>query len=236
MIKEGKIRTSSSSVGSPILFVPKPSARESRLCVDYRHLNQHTKKDKTPLPITLELQGRINRATHITRIDLKNGFHLIRMALGHEKYSAFHTKFGLYEYMVMPFGLTNAPATFQREINRILRPLLGIELVINTEINIDEDEGMVVVAYIDDISFATKGLLAKNQKDVGKVFDLVLENDMCDKIDKCVFDETSVSFLEFIVAGNTIRMHRVNAKAIVDWPRPKNQNETQQILGLWTFY
>jgi hypothetical protein len=67
-----------------------------------------------------ELSAQVKGATHITKVDLKSGFYLIRMALGHEKYSAFHTKFGLYEYMVMPCGLCIAPATFQREINRIL--------------------------------------------------------------------------------------------------------------------
>jgi len=112
------------------------------------------------------------------------------MALGHEKYTAFRTKFGLFEYLVMPFGLTNAPATFQREVNRILRPVLGIELVINTKIDIEEDGGMVVVAYIDDILIATKGSIHEHRKQVGKVFDLLLENNMCLEIDKCVFDAT----------------------------------------------
>jgi hypothetical protein len=78
------------------------------------------------------------------------------MLLGHEKYTAFRTKFQLFEYTVMPFGLTNALATFQREINRILRPVLGSELVINHTIHIDEDDGMVVVAYLDHIIIATK--------------------------------------------------------------------------------
>jgi len=232
MIKEGKFRPSLSSVGSPILFVPKPNGKGLRLCFDYRHLNQHTKKDKTPLPILSELQGRINGATHITRIDPKAGFHLLTMALEHERYTAFRTKFGFYEYMVMHFGLTNAPATFQREINRILRPLLGIEFVITAKVDIDQDEGMIVVTYIDDILIATKGSLLIHQKQVGKVFDLLLQNEMCVEIDKCLFDQSSVSLLGFIVDGKTIKMDPEKARAIVEWPRPKNQKETQQILGL----
>jgi len=236
MSKEGKIQPSSSPIGSPILFVHKPNGKGLRLCVDYRHLNSHTVKDKTPLPIMDQLKDRIRGPDFITKIDLKAGFHLIRMLLGHEKYMAFRTKFGLYEYMVMPFGLTNAPATFQREINRILRPVLGIELVIKTDIHIDEDEPMVVVAYIDDIIIATKGLLEKHRRQVGKVFDLLLDNEMCVEIDKCVFEQTEAVFLAFIVSGKNIRMDPAKAQDIVDWPRPKNQKEVQQILRLWNFY
>jgi hypothetical protein len=106
------------------------------------------------------------------------------MALGHEKYTAFRTKFGLYEYLVMPFGLCNAPATVQREINRILQPLLGLELVIKTEEHIDEDNGMVVVAYIDDILIATKGSWEKHHKQVSKGFQLLMDNNLCIEIDK----------------------------------------------------
>jgi hypothetical protein len=112
MIKEGKIRPSSCTVGSPYLFVPKPNGRGFRLCIDYQHLNNYTKKDKTPLPILEELSAQVRGATPITKIDLKSGVYLIIMALGHEKYTAFRTKFGLYQYMVMPFGICNALATF----------------------------------------------------------------------------------------------------------------------------
>jgi transposase InsO family protein len=236
MIKEGKIRPSSSMVGSPILFVPKPNGRGLRLCIDYRHLNDFTKKDKTPLPIMEELSARVRNATHITKVDLKSGFYLIPMALGHENYMAFRTKFGLYEYLVMLFGLCNAPATFQREINRILRPLLGLELVIKTDVHIDEDEGMVVVAYIDDILIATKGSLEKHRKQVSKGFQLLMDNHMCIEIDKCIFEATQVPFLGFIVSGTGLTMDPDKAKAIIDWPRPKSRKEVQQLLGLWNFY
>jgi len=175
MMKQGKLRPSSSTVRSPILCVPKPNGKGLRLCIDHRHLNDFTKKDRTPLPIIEELSSRVKGATHRTKVDLKSGFYLIRMALGHEKYTAFHTKFSLYEYMVMPFGLSNAPATCQREINRILRPLLGMELVIKTDVHIDKDDGMVVVAYIDDTLIATKGSLETHHKQVSKVFQLLMD-------------------------------------------------------------
>jgi len=160
----------------------------------------------------------------------------MRIALGHEKYTAFRTKFGLFEYLGMPFGLTNAPATFQREVNRILRPVLGLELVINRRIDINKDGGMVVVAYIDDILIATKGSIEKHRKQVGKVFNLVLENKMCLEIDKCVFDAKDVSYLGIIVNIRELKMDPEKAKNIVDWPRPTNQKEVQQILGLWNLY
>jgi len=218
------------------LFVPKPNGKGLRLCIDYRHRNDYTKKDKTPLPIMEELSSGVRGATHITKIDLKSGFHLVRMALGHDKYTAFRTKFGLYEYLAMPFGLCNAPATFQREINRILRPLLGLELVIKTGVHIDEDDGMVVVAYIDDILIATKGSLDKHHKQVSKVFQLLRDNNMCVEIDKCVFDASETTFLGFVVSGSGLQMDPENARAIVDWPRPTSRQEVQQLLGLWNFY
>jgi hypothetical protein len=78
--------------------------------------------------------------------------------------------------MVMPFGLTNAPTTFQREINRILQPLLAMELVIDNKVSIKNNGGMVGVAYIDDILIATKDLIGKHHKQVSKVFQLLMDN------------------------------------------------------------
>jgi hypothetical protein len=103
MIHEGKLRSSLSPIESPVLFVLKLVGKRLRLRVDYRHLNQHTVKDNTPLPIMQELQDCLRDVEWITKINLNAEFHLIRMLFGHEKYTAFRTKFGLFEYTVMPF-------------------------------------------------------------------------------------------------------------------------------------
>jgi len=158
------------------------------------------------------------------------------MALGHEKYTAFRTKFGLYEYLVMPFGLCNTHAMFQREINRILRPLLGLELVIRTDVHIDEDDRMVVVAYIDDILIATKGSLQKHHQQVSKVFQLLMDNQMCIEIDKCVFDGVETPLLGYMVSGSGLRMDPEKARAITDCPRPTSKKEVQQMPGILNFY
>jgi hypothetical protein len=108
--------------------------------------------------------------------------------------------------------------------------------VINRGIHINEDRGMVVVAYIDDILIATKGSLEKHEQQVSKVFQLLMDNKMCVEIDKCIFSQKESTFLGFIVSGQGLRMDPEKVKAIVDWPRPMNRKEVQQILQLWNFY
>jgi len=113
MLQTGKIRRSTSSAGAPILFVPKPHRRGLILCVDCQDINRITVPNRYPLPLMQELQDRIQRAQFFTKIDLKNGYDLVRMKEGEEWKTAFRTRYGLYEFLVMPFGLTNAQATFQ---------------------------------------------------------------------------------------------------------------------------
>jgi transposase InsO family protein len=223
MILEGKIQPSQGQAGSPILFVPKPNGRGLRLCVDYRRLNDLTIKDKTALPLMDELQNRMKGAKWITKLDMKSGYHLIRMAKGHEWKTAFRTKFGSYEYMVMPFGLTNAPATFQRWMNGILQPFLGH--------HVD-----VTVCYIDDVMIATKGTKEEHHEYVGKILQVLQDNELVVEIDKCEFDQQQVEFLGFLVSGEGLKMAPSRSVAITQWPMPKSQKEVQIILGLWNFY
>ena len=140
MEKTGKIKRSTSPAGSPILFVPKPHGRGLRLCVDNRGLNAITIPNRYPLPLMQELQDRVQGAQWFTKMDLKNGFNLIRIREGDEWKTTFRTRYGLYEFQVMPFGLTNAPSTFQDMMNHILSDVLDIG----------------VLAYMDDILIYAK--------------------------------------------------------------------------------
>jgi hypothetical protein len=135
-----------------------------------------------------------------------SGFHLIRTVLGHDRFPAFQTKFGLYEYWVPLFEIPYAPGPCQRGINPILSSKLYIELVIDTKLHINDDDRVVVVAYIDDILIATKGSLDKNRRHVSKDFQLLMDNNMFLEIDRCVFNVYETTFLCFIVRGKALHM------------------------------
>ena len=109
----GFIRLTNSAHAAPVLFVKKKDGSLC-LCVDFRGLNKITKKDCYPLPLISDLLDSPSRTTIYTKIDLRHAYHLVRIALGDEWKTAFHTRYGSYEWLVMPFGLTNAPASFQR--------------------------------------------------------------------------------------------------------------------------
>ena len=131
----GAVRESKSACSSPMLFVPKGHGRGLRLCIDYRAINKITVPNHYPLPDMDELKERVRGAKYFNKVDLKNGYHLIRIKEGDEWKTAFRCRYGLFEYTVMPFGLSNSPATFQGMINHIFRDTL--------------DQGMS--AYMDDI-------------------------------------------------------------------------------------
>jgi transposase InsO family protein len=217
-LKKGYIRPSKSSAGYPIIFVPKKDG-SLRLCVDYRHLNSITIKDRHPLPLINEIQDRLCGAHWFSKYDITNAYHRIRIKPGHEWKTAFRTKFGHYEYVVMPFGLTNAPATFQRFIFKVLEEYLDI----------------FVVAYLDDILVFSK-TLEDHVKHNKLVLQKLRKAKVTLKLKKCEFHTQETSFLGYRISPNGLGMEEDKVKSITEWPTPKNVKEVQQFLGLANYY
>jgi len=170
MEKMGKIKHSTSPASSPILFVPKPHGRGLHLCVDYQALNRITIPNRYPLPLMQELQDRVRGAQWFTKMDLKNGFHLIRIREGDEWKTAFRTRYGLFEFQVMPFGLTNAPSTFQDMKTHIISDMLEVEKL----------------AYMDDI-LVYADTEEKHDETVREVLKRLQNNGLAVSPEKCVW-------------------------------------------------
>jgi len=219
MEKTGKIKRSSSAAGSPILFVPKPNGRGLRLCVDYRGLNSVTIPNRYPLPLMQELQDRVQGAQWFTKMDLKNGFNLIRIREGDEWKTAFRTRYGLYEFQVMPFGLTNAPSTFQDMMNHVLSDLLDVG----------------VLAYMDDILVYAK-TREEHDRLVNEVLRRLQNNGLAVAPEKCVWRAQEVEFLGYVIGRNGIEMSKDKVEAVLDWKSPRSLTEVQSFLGFANFY
>jgi hypothetical protein len=170
MLETAKIRRSKSPPAAPILFVPNAHGRGLRLCVDYRGINKITSANRYPLPIMSELQDRVRDSKIFTKIDLKNGYHLICIKEGDGWKTAFRCRYGLYKFLVMPFGLTNAPASFRDMMNHILEDLL--------------DKGVIV--YIDDILIYAKNEEIHDEL-VKEVLERLAKNDLVISLEKCVW-------------------------------------------------
>ena len=213
MLAEGTKVHSKSPVGAPILFVPKPDGR-LRLCVDYRQLNKLTILNKYPLPLMTELRERVAGTTVFTKLDLKAGYHRIRIRNGDEWKTAFRTHYGHYDYKVMRFGLVNAPATFQAMMNTILREFLY----------------QVVVVYLGDILIYSKSL-EDHKALIKQVLAQLERHDLPISLKKSVFHLDTVEFLGYILGKDGVTMSKKKVEGILSLKAPPLVKDVQIFLG-----
>jgi hypothetical protein len=215
---KGFIRPSTSHCASPVLFVKKKDG-SLRLCVDYRALNKITIKNRYPIPRVDDLLDSLHGARYFTKIDLRSGYHQIRIKEDDIPKTAFRTRYGLYEFVVLPFGLTNAPATFQTLMNDIFRPHLG----------------QFVVVYLDDILIYSRNLEEHNAH-VKTILSLLRDNHLYGKMSKCSFFQEQVEFLGHVVDKHGVHMDDNKLTAIKEWPTPKTVTDLRSFLGLANYY
>jgi hypothetical protein len=218
MLSSHLIQHSQSPFSSPVLLVKKKDGGW-RFCVDYRALNSITVRDHFPMPTIDELLDELGSATWFSKLDLRQGFHQIRMHPDDIPKTAFRTHQGHYEFRVMPFGLCNAPSTFQAAMNNLLQPFLR----------------KFVTVFFDDIlvySFS----LEDHLQHLEYVFTTLLKGGYFLKQSKCLLAQHQLEYLGHVVSASGVCPEPSKIQAMVDWPLPTNITALRGFLGLTGFY
>ena len=218
LLQKGWVRESLSPCAVPVILVPKKDG-SWRMCTDCRAINNITIRYRHPIPRLDDLLDELHGACFFSKIDLKSGYHQIRIREGDEWKIAFKTKYGLYEWLVMPFGLTNAPSTFMRLMNHVLREFLG----------------KFVVVYFDDILVYSKSFV-EHIAHLQSVLHVLRKEKLYANLEKCSFCTNHVVFLGFVISSKGVQVDEGKVKAIRDWPTPKTVSEVRSFHGLASFY
>ncbi|GJT44530.1 putative reverse transcriptase domain-containing protein [Tanacetum coccineum] len=216
--KKGFIRLSSSPWGAPILFVKKKDG-SFRMCIDYRELNKLIVKNRYPLSRIDDLFDQLQGSSVYSKIDLRSGYHQLRIKEEDIPITTFRTQYGHFEFQVMPFGLTNAPAVFMDLMNRVCKPYLD----------------KFVIVFIDDIL-----VYSKDEEEHGKHLKIILEllkkERLYAKFSKCDFWLDSVQFLGHVIDRSGVHVDPAKIEAIKSWAAPTTPTEVRQFLGLAGYY
>ncbi|GJY88824.1 putative reverse transcriptase domain-containing protein [Tanacetum coccineum] len=215
---KGFIRPTSSPWGAPILFIKKKDG-SIWMCIDYRELNKLTVKNRYPLPRIDDLFDQLQGSSVYSNIDLRSGYHQLRVREEDIPKTTFRTHYGHYKFQVMPFGLTNALAVFMDLMNRVCKPYLD----------------KFVIFFIDDIL-----IYSKNKQDHEEHLKLILEllkkEELYAKFSNCEFWIPKVQFLGHVIDSKGIHVDLAKIESIKDWASPKTLTEIRQFLGLAGYY
>nr|CAD1821581.1 unnamed protein product [Ananas comosus var. bracteatus] len=218
LLDAGFIRPSKAPYGAPVLFQRK-SDGSLRLCIDYRALNKVTVKNKYHIPLVADLFDQLGGAKFFTKLDLRSGYYQVRIAEGDEEKTTCVMRYGAYEFLVMPFGLTNAPATFCTLINKLFHPYLD----------------RFVVVYLDDI-VVYNNTLEEHAEHLRTIFQVLRENQLYVKREKCSFAKEEVHFLGHWIGRGQLHIDQQKVRAICKWEAPTTVSELRSFLGLVNYY
>ena len=158
-------------------------------------------------------------STIYSKIDLRAGYHQVRMAIQDIYKTTFKTHSGHYEFLVMPFGLTNAPAPFQALMNEVFRSYLR----------------KFVLVFLDDILVYSKNM-GEHLIHLEQVVFLMRKNELYAKLSKCSFVISKVEYLGYIISGKGVETDPQKIEIIANWPEPRSQKDVRSFLGLTGHY
>src|SRR5882762_4885830 len=218
LLKKKKIQPSRSESAAPTLFVRKGDGTK-RWCMDLRMLNDVTITDANQAPLQETAKEKLQGAKYFTKLDMRDGYHHLRIKAGDEYKTAFLTEYGLYEWKVMCFGLKNAPAEFARFMSENLREYLN----------------EYVVVYFDDIIIFSDNL-EDHWRHVRTVLQRLKEKRINLKLKKCEFAVQETEYLGHMINGDSTRMQEDKLKSILEWPTPKNCKDIEEFRGMAGYY